>query len=122
MRVGSASARRIGASIRPSLRLDAAPHQRLVPPLARCAEASCATSDSRAAAVRATTSSPDVPLSRRWTIPGRFSAPSPARRRQLGEPGQQAVDQRALCLAGAGVHDQAGRLVDDDHRGVGVDD
>ena len=41
---------------------------------------------------------------------------------ELGVAGQQAVDQRAACVAGARVDDQAGRLVDHDHVVVGVDD
>ena len=52
-------------------------------------------------------------------MPGRIGSPTPAR---LGEPGQQPVDQRPVGVAGARVHDQPGRLVDDDDVVVGVDD
>ena len=40
----------------------------------------------------------------------------------LGVAGEQPVDQGAGGVAGAGMHDQARRLVDDDEVVVGVDD
>ena len=40
----------------------------------------------------------------------------------VGEAGEQAVDQRAVAVAGARVHDQPGRLVDHDDGVVDVDD
>ena len=43
-----------------------------------CGAASCAVSPSYAAWVLASTSSPEVSLSRRWTIPGRRAPPTPA--------------------------------------------
>ena len=41
---------------------------------------------------------------------------------ELGEAGQQPVDERAVGVAGAGMDDETGRLVDDDHVVVHVDD
>ena len=41
---------------------------------------------------------------------------------EVREPGEQAVDERAVGVAGARVDDEAGRLVDDDHVVVDVDD
>ena len=41
--------------------------------------------------------------------------------RDLGVAAEQAVDERAVGCAGAGVHDEARRLVDDDQVVVGVD-
>ena len=41
---------------------------------------------------------------------------------ELREPGEQAVDQRAVGITRPGMHDQAGRLVDDDEVLVLVDD
>ena len=52
-------------------------------------------------------------------MPGRCGSPIAG---DLGVAGQQAVDQRAVGVAGAGMHDQPGRLVDDDHVLVVVDD
>ena len=45
-----------------------------------------------------------------------------AARRRAPARAQQRVEQRAVRLAGAGMHDQAGRLVDDDQVGVLVHD
>ena len=52
-------------------------------------------------------------------MPGRCGSPDVG---DLGVAGQQAVDERAVAVAGAGVHHQAGRLVDDDDVVVDVDD
>ena len=69
-----------------------------------------------AASVFATTSRPLVSLSSRCTMPARGSARE--RRRVV----QQRVEQRAVAIAAARVHDEARRLVDDEQRVVLVDD
>ena len=81
--------------------------------------ANCSISTSAASCVRATTSRPGLPASRRCTMPGRIGLADAC---DLGELGQQPVDQRPVGVAGTGVHDESGRLVDDDHRVVDVDD
>ena len=70
--------------------------------------------------MRATTMSPEVPRSSRWTIPGRSGSDPASRpdRIELGVAGQQAVHQGAGSVAGAGVDDQPGRLVH--HQKVGI--
>ncbi len=65
-----------------------------------------APAPSMAARVRATTISPLVSLSRRWTIPARGSSP------RLRIARQQAVEQRAAPVARRRVHHQPRRLVD----------
>ena len=45
-----------------------------------------------------------------------------ADRRDLGEAGQEAADEGAVAVPGAGVHHQSGRLVDDHDVVVRVDD
>ena len=67
--------------------------------------------------VRAATSSPDVPLSRRWTTPGR-SGSSPAR----GAEREELSGERRRSLPRPRVHGQPGRLVDDDEMLVVVCD
>ena len=57
--------------------------------------------------------------SSRWTMPGRSASPTAG---DLGVAGHQAVHQRAGDVAGAGVHHQAGGLVDDEHVVVLVHD
>ena len=69
----------------------------------------------------ATTSRPDVSLSSRCTMPGRFTPPMPER--LVAAMGDERVDQRAASrLPARGMHDQPGRLVDDDQVVVLVDD
>ena len=65
--------------------------------------------------VRATISSPDVPLSSRWTMPGRSVGPVLGQRGQVGIGGQEALDEGPAGVAGAGMDDQPGRFVHDDH-------
>ena len=95
------------------------------PTRARCStrvavcDANWATSASAASLVRATTSRPELPTSRRCTMPGRCGSPDAG---DLGKAGQQPVDERAVGVAGAGMDDEPGRLVDDDHVVVDVDD
>ncbi len=84
--------------------------------------ANWASNDARAASVRATTSSPELPASRRWTIPGRSAVSPLPSAGDVREAGEQAVDEGAVGIAGAGMDDEPGRLVDDDDVGVGVDD
>ena len=79
----------------------------------------CIWSAAIAAVVRPITISPEVSLSSRWTMPGPLLA---GRICQVGEAGQQGVDERAVLVAGRGVDDQARRLVHHDHRRVLVDD
>ena len=82
--------------------------------------ANCAASPSWATSVLATTSSPDVSLSIRCTIPGRATPPMP-----LKPPGamvEQGVDQSAVEIAGGGMDDHPGRLVDDEQMLVLEDD
>ena len=69
-----------------------------------CASPSCATS------VLATTSSPDVSLSMRWTMPGRATPPMPDR--LAAAMVEQGVDQRPVAVAGGRMDDQPGGLVD----------
>ena len=64
---------------------------------------SCATSAVCAGSVRATTMTPEVSLSSRWTMPARGSADQ----RRIAM--QQRVDQRARRIAGARMHHQARR-------------
>ena len=52
-------------------------------------------------------------------MPGPVGSPTPA---ISGKRASRPLHQRAVDVAGAGVHDQAGRLVDDDHVVVGVHD
>jgi hypothetical protein len=56
----------------------------------------------------ATTITPDVPRSSRWTMPGRTAPPMPLR---FGHVMQQRVDQRARRMSGARMHDHPRRLV-----------
>ena len=68
-----------------------------------------------ASSVRATTISPEVSLSRRWTIPGR----SGPRRRPAGLPARRPAWGR---VPGRRMDDQAGGLVDHRQPVVAVDD
>ena len=62
-----------------------------------CAWRTAPASPSCATSVLATTSSPDVSLSIRWTIPGRATPPMP--RKPPGAMVEQGVDQRAVEIA-----------------------
>ena len=62
--------------------------------------------------VLATTISPLVSLSRRWTMPGRRTPPIPDKAGAAMR--DQRVDQRAVGIARGRVNDQPGGLVDDD--------
>ena len=74
--------------------------------------------------MRATASSPDVPLSSRCTMPGPVRAHRP--RRRPGRPargsGPAAPRPGSRVVPGAGVDDETGRLVHHGHQLVGVDD
>ena len=74
--------------------------------------AMAATSAVCASGVRATTSRPLVSLSSRWTSPARGT------RASFGIQRQQRVLQRVPGVAGARVHHQPRRLVDDEERAV----
>ena len=74
---------------------------------------------SAALSVRATTSKPELPASRRWTMPGRSGLPDPG---DVGEAGEQTVDEGAVGVAGTRMDDESSRLVDDDDRVVDVGD
>ncbi len=74
--------------------------------------ASCAERARCAKSFFAATSRPDVSLSMRCTMPGRRSPPTPES--TVAAVGEQGVDERAVLVAGRGVHDHAARLVDDD--------
>ena len=52
-------------------------------------------------------------------MPGRATPPMPDR--LVAAMGDQRVDQRAAGMAGAGMDDEPGRLVDDDQRVVLID-
>ena len=56
--------------------------------------------------------SPEVSLSRRWTMPGRASPPMPIR--LFAAMGDQGIDQGAVGIARRGMHHQPRRLVDHD--------
>ena len=73
-----------------------------------------------AASFLATTSRPDVSLSRRWTIPGRLTPP--IARQAVAAMANQRVDQRSGGVAGRGMDDEPGRLVDDEQMRVLEDD
>ena len=60
--------------------------------------ANCCARPSWATSVLATTSSPDVSLSMRWTMPGRATPPMPDR--LSGAMVEQSIDQRAVAIAG----------------------
>ena len=80
------------------------------------------TARARSACARsclATTSRPDVPRSRRCTMPGRSSPPMPLRSCNVV---QECIDEGAVRVAGGRMHDHARRLVDDDQIRVVVDD
>ena len=104
---------------------DAVRRVRVIPtPSRRSAARPCGRRTGRSAtmpprSVRATTSSPELPASRRWTMPGRSGSPTAGEIREVVE---ESVHERALLVAGAGVDDQPGRLVDHDDRVVDVDD
>ena len=114
---GRASERPSGASIRPAVRFDGPWHQgQVLPPHLPAGQ--LRDEAARAPAVRATTSRPDVPLSSRWTMPGRSRSSAVrglGQLGQVGEPGQQPVHQGARPVAGPGMDHQTGRLVDHDH-------
>ena len=55
-----------------------APHHGVVAPPGACASANWPISASTPSCVRATTSSPELPASRRCTMPGRIGSPTPA--------------------------------------------
>ena len=63
-------------------------------------------------------------MSRRWTIPGRSASPQPSSGSlcELGVRRQQAAHERARAVGSVRMHDEARRLVDDDHRLVLIDD
>ena len=73
-------------------------------------------SSSYASSERATTSSPDVSRSRRWTIPGRSSSPP------VGAGERERLRERAAGVPGRRMHDDTGRLVDDEEMLVLVRD
>ena len=73
------------------------------------------TARASASSVLATTMTPEVSLSSRWTMPGRRSPPMPGGVAAMGE---QGVDQGAVLVARRGMDDQPGRLVE--HHQVGV--
>ena len=52
-------------------------------------------------------------------MPGRSGSPTAA---SSGKRCEQPVDERAVRVAGSGMDDEPGRLVDDDDVVVGVDD
>ena len=60
-------------------RLGMPPHERDVHAVSAACDANCSISASAACCVRATTSSPELPASSRWTMPGRCSSPTPTR-------------------------------------------
>ena len=60
-----------------------------------------------------------MPLSSRWTIAGSLRVVADTD--DLRVAGQQAVDERARAIAGAGVHHEPRRLVDHDQVVVLVD-
>ena len=68
----------------------------------------------------ATTITPDVSLSSRWTMPGRASPPMP----DSSSPAwaSSGIDQRAVEVARGRVDDQSGRLVEHDEVAVLVQD
>jgi len=66
-------------------------------------------------AVRATTITPDVSLSRRCTMPGRSTPSGSAHRSQLGKSREQCVHQRAIGMPGGRMHGHPRRLVHDDY-------
>ena len=98
-------------------RRERAPHERDVPAVDACGSRSARRGCRTRAAVRATTSRPLVSRSRRCTMPGRISSPT---RRHLGVQREQAVHERAVGVAGAGVHDEPGRLGEHHDVVVGV--
>ncbi len=57
-------------------------------------------------------------------MPGRSGGqtPSATSSARSGKRDQEAADQGAFGVAGTGMDDESGRLVDDDDVGVGVDD
>ena len=76
------------------------------------APANCLARLAMARSFLAATRSPDVSLSRRWTMPGRATPPMPVE--LLAAMGDQRVDQRAVGIAGRRMDDKARRLLDDD--------
>ena len=79
--------------------LGMAPHHGVVAPRRPCGRRTAPTAPPRAVGVRATTSSPELPASRRWTMPGPVRLADAG---ELGEAGQQAVDERAVGLPAPG--------------------
>jgi hypothetical protein len=76
----------------------------------------CRDSSRCAASFLATTITPDVPRSSRCTMPGtQSSPPMPLRSFDVV---QQRVHERAVTVARAGMHDQAGGLVHHDQIGI----
>ena len=68
----------------------------------------------------ATTMTPDVSLSRRWTMPGRRTPPMPDR--LSPQWASRALTRVLVGIAGRGMDDQPGRLVQHQQVGVLVED
>ena len=85
-----------------------------------CGRRIACASPSWARSCLATTSSPDVSLSMRWTIPGRATPPIPLS--AAAAMVEQGIDHRPVAIARGGVDDQPGGLVDDQQMLVLVDD
>ena len=92
MRVGSRAERPDGRVDHAAQRLELAPHQGQVAPLDLVRGRAGRPGRRRRSGVRATSSRPEVPLSRRCTMPGRAGSPTAA---SSGIAGQQALHQRA---------------------------
>ena len=117
IRVRRAVERPIGASITPRGELSAPHAERDVPALDACASRSARTRLSYARGDRAD----DEQAARVAIEPVHDAGPQlVADRRDLREAREQPVHERAVGVAGARMHDEAGRLGDDDHVVVGV--
>ena len=86
----------------------------------RPCSANCLLSARCAVSVLATTIRPLVSLSSRCTMPGRLTPPMPDR--LSPQWAISALTSVPVRVAGGRMHDEAGRLVDDDQRVVLVDD
>ena len=98
---GRAPDRRVDHAAR---RRRAPPHQREVAPLDLVRPAAGPPARRRPRVDRATSSSPDVPLSSRCTMPGRSGSPTPA---ISGYRASRPCTSVPSAVAGAGVHHQA---------------
>ena len=111
--------RPIGASTTPRVGVEVAPHERAVLALDRRGRQLADQARRRRRRCGPRAAGPTCPCRGGARCPGRSGVADAG---DLGVAGQQAVDERAVALPGAGVHDEAGRLVDDDHVVVDVDD